>query len=77
MNKSSDGSVCEKRVYPLNKRFTPFPFCFTTAIGFCVAFISYLISDKTTLVNQSFICFLTLLLQIAIYFEILKGISDD
>lgn len=76
-NKSSDGTVCEKRVYPLNKKFLPFPFVFTTTIGFCIAFISYLISDRTTLANQSFIAIVTIILQLAIFFEILKGISDE
>lgn len=62
MEKSKDGTVCQTRTYPLDKDFVPFPFCWATFALFCIAVISWLLSAKISLVNQSFIIMLTVVI---------------
>jgi hypothetical protein len=66
--KSPDGSACELRQYPLDRSFIPFPFVGAFVVLFFIILVSYKLTGGKTLVTQSTIASISIILFVAMGF---------
>jgi hypothetical protein len=74
--KSYDGKVCEKRQYPLDQYYIPFPFLFLMLLFDLIIFASYIITKKVTLLWQNMIAANSLVLIFCTIFQVLAAILE-
>lgn len=75
--KSSDGSVCEQRTYPLDKTFVPFPFLGTAGFFVLLTLASYWLTGRRSLVSSSLIAVFGPIEMAACFYQFYYSVSED
>jgi uncharacterized membrane protein len=75
--KSQDGTVCEKRTYPLDQTFVAFPILGTALFFFLVIMASYWLTARRSLVSSSLLAFFGPIEMTACFYQFIYSTRED
>jgi hypothetical protein len=75
--KSTDGSVCEQRTYPLDRTFVPFPILGTAGFFLLLTLASYWLTGRRSLVSSTLIAIFGPIEMAACFYQFYYSVSED